>query len=72
MDIDVNNLTSLNDLKSKPLKSLITFAGTLEIENATDLKKQDLIFAILKKLAEKNIPITGSGVLEVLQDGYGF
>lgn len=72
MDIDVNNLTSLNDLKSKPLKSLITFAGTLEIENATDLKKQDLIFAILKKLAERNIPITGHGVLEVLQDGYGF
>ncbi|XWO14127.1 Transcription termination factor Rho [Candidatus Hepatincola sp. Pdp] len=72
MDIDVNNLTSLNDLKSKPLKSLITFAGTLEIENATDLKKQDLIFAILKKLAERNIPINGHGVLEVLQDGYGF
>ena len=72
MDIDVNNLTSLNDLKSKPLKSLITFAGTLEIENGTDLKKQDLIFAILKKLAERNIPINGHGVLEVLQDGYGF
>ena len=51
MDININNL---NDLKSKSLPNLVEYAKELEVENASDLKKQDLMFAILKKLAEKN------------------
>ena len=69
MDININNL---NDLKSKSLPNLVEYAKELEIENASDLKKQDLMFAILKKLAEKNITIIGEGVLEVIADGFGF
>ncbi len=69
MDININNL---NDLKSKSLPNLVEYAKELEVENASDLKKQDLMFAILKKLAEKNITIIGEGVLEVIADGFGF
>ena len=43
-----------------------------EIENASTLRKQELLFAILKRLAEKDIIIIGDGVVEVLQDGFGF
>merc|ERR1711907_47416 len=47
-------------------------AEKLGIENPSTLRKQEILFAILKKLAEKNEQITGAGVLEVLQDGFGF
>ncbi len=66
------NIKSLNDLKSQSLSSLIEFANSLEVENPQDLRKQELMSAILKKLLEKNIFLTGGGVLEILQDGYGF
>ncbi|MFL1780614.1 Transcription termination factor Rho [Candidatus Hepatincolaceae symbiont of Richtersius coronifer] len=69
MNININNL---NELKSKSLTSLIDFSLHLEIENPSDLRKQDLMFAILKKLSEKNITIVGQGVLEILSDGFGF
>ncbi len=69
MDIIVNNLT---ELRSKSLHSLVDFAKSLEIENCSDLKKQDLMFSILKKLSSQNISIIGEGVLEILSDGYGF
>jgi transcription termination factor Rho len=63
---------NLQELKSKKPAELITEAEKLGIENPSTLRKQDLLFAILKKLAEKNEQITATGVLEVLQDGFGF
>ncbi|HAM46836.1 MAG TPA: transcription termination factor Rho, partial [Alphaproteobacteria bacterium] len=62
----------LSDLKAKSPTELLAFAEELEVENASTLRKQDMLFAILKQLAEQNIEITGIGVLEVLQDGFGF
>lgn len=62
----------LRELKAKMPAELLAFAESLEIENAAALKRQDLMFAILKKLAENDQEICGEGVLEVLQDGFGF
>lgn len=62
----------LQELKSKSPAGLLAFAESLEIENAGALKRQDMMFSILKKLVEKNEEIIGSGVLETLQDGFGF
>lgn len=62
----------LQDLKLKSPTELLAFAEELEVENASSLRKQEIMFAILKQLAEKDIPITGEGVLEVLSDGFGF
>lgn len=62
----------LKELKQKTPAELLTFAEELEIENASNLRKQDLMFAILKKLAEKDVAIFGDGVVEVLQEGFGF
>ncbi|MGB0626999.1 MAG: transcription termination factor Rho, partial [Alphaproteobacteria bacterium] len=62
----------LQDLKRKSPGELLTFAEELEIEGASNLRTQDMMFAILKELAEDEVPITGIGVLEVLQDGFGF
>jgi transcription termination factor Rho len=62
----------LQDLKSKSPTDLLAFAEDLEIENASSMRKQDMLFAILKELAERNVEITGGGVLETLQDGFGF
>ncbi|GEO38189.1 transcription termination factor Rho [Skermanella aerolata] len=50
----------------------MAFAEELQIENASTLRKQDMMFAILKQLAENDVPIFGDGVLEILQDGFGF
>ena len=63
---------NLEELKKKTPAELITQAEKLEIENPSTLRKQEILFAILKKLAQKNEQITGGGVLEVLQDGFGF
>ena len=63
---------NLEELKKKTPAELIIQAEKLEIENPSTLRKQEILFAILKKLAQKNEQITGSGVLEVLQDGFGF
>jgi len=62
----------LQDLKSKSPTDLLAFAEELEIENASSMRKQDMMFAILKELADRNVEITGAGVLETLQDGFGF
>lgn len=69
--MDIQEL-KLSDLKAKSPTELLAFAEELEVENASTLRKQDMLFAILKQLAEQNIEITGIGVLEVLQDGFGF
>jgi transcription termination factor Rho len=63
---------NLQELKSKSPTDLLSFAEELQIENASALRKQDMLFAILKQLAENDVAIYGDGVLEVLQDGFGF
>jgi transcription termination factor Rho len=63
---------NLQELKLKKPAELINEAEKLGIENPSTLRKQEILFAILKKLAEKNEQITATGVLEVLQDGFGF
>ncbi len=63
---------SLQFLKDKSPTDLLTFAEGLGIENASNLRKQDMMFAVLKALAEDGVEITGTGVIEVLQDGFGF
>ncbi len=62
----------LQELKKKTPAELLSYAEELEIENASVLRKQDMMFAILKQLAANDLPIYGDGVLEVLQDGFGF
>jgi transcription termination factor Rho len=62
----------LQDLKTKTPVELLSFAEEQEIENASTLRKQELMFAILKQLAQKEIDIVGEGVVEVLSDGFGF
>jgi len=62
----------LQDLKSKSPVELLGFAEEHSVENASTLRKQELMFAILKQLATKEIDIIGEGVVEVLQDGFGF
>ncbi len=63
---------NLKELKLKAPADLLSFAEGLGIENASSLRKQDMMFAILKKMAEDGTAIYGDGVLEVLQDGFGF
>ena len=63
---------NLQELKTKPPPDLLAYAEELEIENASSLRKQDIMFAILKQLADNDVAIFGTGVLEVLQDGFGF
>ena len=63
---------NLQELKRKTPAELLAFAEELQIENAYSLRKQDMMFAILKQLAENDVTISGDGVLEVLSDGFGF
>ena len=63
---------NLQELKQKSPTDLLKFAEGLEIENASTLRKQDMLFVILKQMAENDTAIFGTGVLEVLQDGFGF
>ena len=63
---------NLEELKRKTPAELLAFAEELQIENASSLRKQDMMFAILKQLAENDVTISGDGVLEVLSDGFGF
>jgi len=63
---------NIQELKKNSSEQLITKAEELGVENASTLRKQEILFAILKKLAEKGEEITGSGVLQMLQDGFGF
>jgi transcription termination factor Rho len=62
----------LQDLKVKSPTELLSVAEEFAVENASALRKQELMFAILKQLAAREIDITGNGVVEVLQDGFGF
>ena len=63
---------NLLELKHKSPAELLSFAEELNVENAATLRKQDMMFAILKQLAEQDVEISGGGVLEILQDGFGF
>jgi transcription termination factor Rho len=63
---------SLSELKSKSPADLLKMAEELEIENASTMRKGNMMFAILKEMAEDGVEIVGDGVLEVLQDGFGF
>jgi len=66
------SVQKLSDLKAKSPTDLLALAEELEVENASSMRKQDMLFAILKELADRDEEIVGSGVLEVLQDGFGF
>ena len=63
---------TLQELNDKTPVELVAFAEQLEIENASNLRKQDLLFAILKTLADEEVEIIASGTLEMLPDGFGF
>ncbi len=63
---------SLEDLKERSPADLLAFAEELEVENASTMRRQDMMFAILKELADREVEIAGGGVLEVLPDGFGF
>ncbi len=62
----------LKDLKEKNPADLVKLAEEMDVENASSMRKQEIMFAILKQLADKDEEIFGSGVIEVLQDGFGF
>jgi transcription termination factor Rho len=63
---------NLAELKDKSPAELLIYAESIGVENCSTMRKQEIMFALLKRLAEQDIPIIGSGVLEVLQDGFGF
>src|ERR1700754_2645376 len=63
---------NLQELKRKSPAELLEFAEGIQIENPSALRRQDMMFAILKQLAENDTAIFGDGVLEILQDGFGF
>ncbi|GED21050.1 transcription termination factor Rho [Halomonas halmophila] len=63
---------NLTELKQKPVPELLEIAREMGIDNLARSRKQDIIFAILKKHAKSGEPIYGDGVLEILQDGFGF
>ncbi|MEO1014554.1 MAG: transcription termination factor Rho [Pseudomonadota bacterium] len=69
--MDLSKMT-LDELKEKSPAELLEFAEDLEVENASTMRKQDMLFAILKELADREVEIAGGGVLEVLPDGFGF
>ena len=66
------SVQKLSDIKAKSPTDLLAQAEELEVENASSMRKQDMLFAILKELADRDEEIIGVGVLEVLQDGFGF
>ncbi len=65
-------LMNLSELKKKPATELVDMAAAMDLEGGSRLRKQDLIFALLKAQAKKGEDITGEGVVEILQDGFGF
>lgn len=62
----------LQDLKEKSPADLLSLAEEVGVENASSMRKQDMMFAILKQLAEDDVEISGQGVIEILSDGFGF
>ena len=71
-EISLPSKMSLVELKQKSPTELLDFAEQLEVENASTLRRQELLFSILKELAEEGVEINGGGVMEVLSDGFGF
>ncbi|MCJ2031526.1 transcription termination factor Rho [Methylobacterium sp. J-043] len=71
-DLVARREVKLQDLKSKTPTELTAFAEELDVENASTMRKQELMFAILKQLAANETEIIGAGTVEVLQDGFGF
>jgi transcription termination factor Rho len=69
---DIVKEMKLQDLKVKTPTELLSFAEEVGVENASAMRKQELMFAILKQLASKDTDIIGTGVVEILQDGFGF
>src|SRR5258705_13763312 len=69
---DIVKEMKLQDLKIKTPTELLSFAEEVGVENASSMRKQEQMFAILKQLAAKETEIIGTGVVEVLQDGFGF
>ena len=67
-----NEKIKLSELKEKTAAELLSLAEELEIENASTMRKGELMFAILKEMAEEGAEVSGDGVLEVMQDGFGF
>jgi Transcription termination factor len=63
---------NLTELKQKPIAELLDMADQAGLENMARSRKQDIIFALLKKHAKSGEEISGDGVLEILQDGFGF
>ena len=68
----MQNTLSLAELKEKSPADLLSIAEELDIENASSMRKGDMMFSILKEKAEEGIEISGVGVLEVMQDGFGY
>ena len=62
----------LQDLKKKKTHELLELAAEHEIENAANMRRQDIMFSILKSVADKGASIHGDGVIDILQDGFGF
>ncbi len=72
IDIEAVKALSLDDLKKMKPAQLIQFAEAVGIENASSMRKQDIFVEVLKDLADRDVEISGGGVMEVLQDGFGF
>ena len=62
----------LAELKAKPPADLLSYAESLQVENASSLRKQDMMVAILKNLADSDQAIYGEGTLEIMPDGFGY
>jgi transcription termination factor Rho len=71
-ELTMNNNISISELKEKTIDELTTVAKSLNVDGASGMRKQDLIFAILQAQAEKTGNVFGAGVLEILPDGFGF
>jgi transcription termination factor Rho len=72
LDLNSRNVMNLTELKLKPVGALVTLAESMGLENMARSRKQDIIFALLKAHAQSGQDIYGDGVLEILQDGFGF
>ena len=70
--LEMSDRLNLAELKSKSPKELLSMAEEMEIENASTMRKGEMMFSILKERADEDWVIGGDGVLEVLQDGFGF
>lgn len=71
-EVELPSQVYIRELKAMKPTELLAYAEMLEVENASSLRTQDMLFAILKELAEQEVEIIGRGVVEVLQDGFGF